>query len=118
VRKTIRRGLFVTATAVVALVGFGLAQASAEGLPVSTPGMSDVSVAGLPGGSPELPGLNVVPNFGGTNVDGVELPNLPLGSDESLPSLDSVQQGSALDGTGFVTKTVPTLNVLRLLPIG
>jgi trimeric autotransporter adhesin len=73
-------------------------------LPINTPGMSNVDVAGLPGSGPSLPGLNVVPNIGGTNVNGVELPNV-----------QDVTNGSAIKDLD-ATQTLPTLNVLKTLP--
>jgi hypothetical protein len=57
--------------------------------PVKAPGVSNVSVAGIGSGTgPQLPNLHVVPNFGGSTVDGVTLPHLPLGSQGSaLPTV-------------------------------
>jgi hypothetical protein len=76
-------------------------------LPLETPGMQDVDVAGLPNGT-ALPNVNLVPNLGGTNVNGVELPN--------IPSAQEITSGSALSSVD-ATQTLPIMNAVRLLPV-
>ncbi|MFC0115682.1 beta strand repeat-containing protein [Kibdelosporangium aridum] len=78
-------------------------QQSRADLPVETPGMSDVDVAGLPNGA-ALPNINFVPNLGGTNVNGVE-----------LPSIQDVTSGKVLSND--VTQTLPALKATELLPV-
>jgi hypothetical protein len=78
--------------------------------PVKSPSVSNVDVAGLGSGSgAQLPHLNVVPNLGGTNLEGVTVP------DASSLTVDKITDGSALTSLD-ATRLVPELNALQLLP--
>ncbi|MCE7005126.1 hypothetical protein LWC34_20175 [Kibdelosporangium philippinense] len=72
-------------------------------LPVETPGMSDVDVAGLPGGV-AAPGINVVPNLGGSTLNGVK-----------MPTTQDLTSGKVLSND--VTQTLPMMKATELLPV-
>lgn len=82
---------------------------------VKAPGVQNVNVAGI--GSDKgasLPKIGLVPNVGGTTVDGVRLPS--LGQDSSLPTPDKLLDGSALsslDAMKTTTDLLPTLGLLQ-----
>ncbi|GAB3913363.1 hypothetical protein GCM10029964_122760 [Kibdelosporangium lantanae] len=79
--------------------------------PIDTPGVSDVDVAGLGSGTGvQLPHTNLQPNVTGSTLDGVTAPD-----SASVPTLDKVTDGSALNSLD-ATKLVPELGVLQALP--
>jgi hypothetical protein len=84
VRKTIRRGLFLTATAACAL-GFGFTQASASPVP-PVPTVPELPLSGISAltnlGQAGLPGLPGLPEFGLPAVP--EMPALPSGQQERV----------------------------------
>lgn len=101
-RNSIRRGLFVIATAGFALLGFGLAQASA-----ATPALPSVpSVPSLP----TMPGMDGLDGIGGLDGlggfgDVATMRKLPAGT-KGLPGVDTTMPG--LGDLSGATK-LPTL---------
>jgi hypothetical protein len=95
VRKTIRRSVFLTATAGLAILGFGLGQASAA-LPALPPAPALPGLPTLPGAQNPLSNLPILSDATDEASDRAGLPSLPI-----LDKLTSkLGLGNLLSGAG------------------